>query len=78
MGDEHHDGMPAAVEVCLGVFTAVGTAIAAAGVALLALGRLRPTAMLEPAGARAGAAVTRALEARADPPPCSLFCVWRR
>lgn len=73
----HHDGTAAAVEMCLGVFTAVGAAVAAIALGVLALGRWRTPLALLPVGAlrRAG---TRAPEARAGPPPLAQLCVWRR
>jgi hypothetical protein len=77
-GDRMHDGMRAiaAVEMCLAV-VAVGTAVAAAGVALIAVIRLRPPLPVLPAGARIGASASRTW-ARAGPPLLTTLCVCRR
>jgi hypothetical protein len=75
----HHDGMGATVEMCLGVFTAVGAAVAAVALGVLALGRWRTPLTLLPAGAlTVRLAGRRGPEARAGPPPLSRLCVWRR
>jgi hypothetical protein len=78
MGGMHHDGMSAAIEMCVGAFIAVGAAVVAVAIGILALGRwptldeIFPAGGLVPAGARAP-------EARAGPPPpLSQLCVWRR
>jgi hypothetical protein len=78
MSDVHHDGMGAAIEMCLGAFTAVGATVVAVALGILALGRWPASPALTPAGALACAG-TRAPEARAGPPPrhCSQLCVWR-
>jgi hypothetical protein len=77
-GDRMHDGTGAiaAVEICLAV-VAVGTAVAAAGVALIAGIRLRPPVLVLPAGARIGASASRTW-ARAGPPLLTTLCVCRR
>jgi hypothetical protein len=74
-GDMHHDGMGTVVELCLGVFTAVGVAVAAIAIALRSFGRCRPPALLP-----AGVAFVRwclTVEPRAGPAPQSLLCIWR-
>jgi hypothetical protein len=78
MSDMHHDGMGTAIEMCIGAFTAIGAAVVAVAIGILALGRwptpvdLFPTAGRLPIGARAP-------EARAGPHPLfSQLCVWRR
>jgi hypothetical protein len=78
MGDMHHDGMSAAIEMCVAAFTAVGAAVVAAAIGILALGRWLTTDELFPAGGLVPAGA-RAPEARAGPPPpFSQLCVWRR
>lgn len=78
MSDMHHDGMSAAVEMCVGAFVAVGTAVAAVAIGILALGRWLSVIELLPTGSRTPAGA-RAREARAGPPPLlSQLCVWRR
>jgi hypothetical protein len=78
MGDLHHDGMAsAAVELCLGVFVAVGTAVAAVGMALLALGPRRPPAALLAVGL-SGACSRPQPRARPGPALLTLLCVSRR
>jgi ABC-type anion transport system duplicated permease subunit len=51
MGDMHPDGMGSAIEMCLGAFTAVGAAVIAVAVGVLALGRwlIRPS-LVSPVG----------------------------
>lgn len=50
-GDADHEmGMGAAIEMCLGAFTAVGTAVVAVALGLIALGRWRPPACVMPTG----------------------------
>jgi hypothetical protein len=75
-GDMYHGGIGTVVELCLGVFTAVGVAVAAIAIALGSFGRrIRPRSLLP-----AGVAIVRrrlALEPRAGPPPQSLLCIWR-
>jgi hypothetical protein len=74
----HHDGMAsAAVELCLGVFVAVGTAVAAVGMALLALGPRRPPAALLAVGL-SGACSRPPPRARPGPALLTLLCVSRR
>jgi hypothetical protein len=78
MGDMHHDaGMGTAMELCLGVFVAVGAAAAAVAIGLIWLGGRRPPVDLQAVGL--SAAVTRP-EARARPGPAvlTLLCVCRR
>jgi hypothetical protein len=75
-GDIHHGGMGPVVELCLGVFTAVGVAVAAIAIALRTFGRwVRPRSLWP-----VGVAIVRrrlTLEPRAGPPPQSLLCIWR-
>ena len=76
--DLHHDmGINAAAEMCLAVFTAAGTTLAAAGLAVLALGRWRPTFTLLPVGVLAALEVPVA-KARHGPAAASVLCVSRR
>lgn len=74
----HHDGHGDAVaELCLGVLTAVGTAVAVGGLVLLAAGRrlLRDAGALLPlTGADRTAPAPRPPRARAGP---SFLCVMR-
>jgi hypothetical protein len=83
----HHSGLPMAmhdgagmgsvVEMCLGVFTAVGAALVAAGFAVLALGRWRPARML-PAPAPRRVAIAPVARARHGPFVVCVLCVSRR
>lgn len=73
MDDDH--GMSAAIEMCLGMMTAVGAAVVAFALGVLALGRWRPTPTLTPVGLRARPPVPRA---RAGPVLLCLLCVSRR
>jgi hypothetical protein len=75
-GDMHHGGMGAMVELCLGVFTAVGVAVAAIAIALGWLGRrIRPRRLLLTDVNLVGRRLP--LEPRAGPPPQQLLCIWR-
>ena len=76
-GAMHDAGMGTAIELCLGVFTAVGVAVAAVGLALRALGRWNTPPRLLPLG-RLVAVRRLSLEPRAGPPGQPLLCVWRR
>jgi hypothetical protein len=77
MGDGHHEmGMGSVVETCLATFTAVGTAVAAIAVALIALGRWRPPLRLWPSSVWLAPAPTP--RARPGPALLSLLCVSRR
>lgn len=78
MGAEHHDAdMVAAAEMCLGVFTAVGAAIMAVALALIALGRWRPAIVISPYGVLwAGSPPQPRI--RAGPALLVLLCVSRR
>ena len=71
-----HDGMTAVVELCVGAFTAVGTAIAAVTLGVLALGRW-PTQLGRFPGGGLAVATSRAPGARAGPRLLSELCVWR-
>lgn len=75
MHEEH--GMSAAIELCLGVMTAIGTAIMATAVGVFAVGRWRLTPSLRPVGLvlQAHPPMPRA---RAGPPLLRLLCVNRR
>ena len=75
-GDGHH-GAGVAIELCLGVFTAVGAAVAAAAIGTVALGRWRPPSTVSSAGLSAAAEVP-SIGARAGPLILSLLCVSRR
>jgi hypothetical protein len=75
-GDMHHGGMGTIVELCLGVFTAVGVAVAAIAIALGWLGRrIRPRRLLLTNVNLVGRRLP--LEPRAGPPPQQLLCIWR-
>jgi len=83
----HHDGMAmggmgghdmsVALDICLGVMSAVGTAVIAVAFGLLSLARLRLAWIQIPAGpvVRSRPPVPRA---RAGPPLLCLLCVSRR
>ena len=77
MPDMHHDGVSAAIEMCLGAFTALGAAVAAVAIAMLALCRW-PSVSKLPDGASLTLGGACAPEARAGPPPLAQLCVWRR
>ena len=76
-GEMDHAGMGTAIELCLGVFTAVGVAVAAVGLGLRSLGRWDAPPRLLPLAVRL-AARRLTLEPRAGPPGQPLLCVWRR
>lgn len=73
----HGTGMSAAVEMCLAALTAVGAAVAAVVVGLIALGRWRPPLVLEGAGLCV-AVRSPVPRARAGPGLLLLLCVSRR
>ena len=78
MADGHHDaGMGAAAEMCLAAFTAVGAAVVAIVVGLIALGRWRPPLRIAPSALwlSAGPPLPRA---RAGPGLLLVLCVSRR
>jgi hypothetical protein len=78
MGEMHSDpGMSTPMEFCLGVVLAVGAAVAAVGVAALALGRWRPPTDLGAVGLSL-ASVRPEPRARASPTLLSLLCISRR
>lgn len=78
MGAMHHDGgMPAVMTVCLAALCAVGAAVVAIAVGMLALGRWPVVQRRCPRVSGAWQAPRWAL-ARAGPPPSLLFCVIRR
>jgi hypothetical protein len=76
MDMDHHEALGAVAELCLGVFTAVGAAVIAVAVALLALGRRRSprtARMTGPSPARLPVA-----RARHGPAVVAVLCVDRR
>jgi hypothetical protein len=78
MGEMHSDpGMSTPMELCLGVVLAVGAAVAAGGVAALALGRWRSPTDLGAVGLSL-ASVRPEPRARASPTLLSLLCISRR
>jgi hypothetical protein len=76
-GDMEHAGMGTAIELCLGVFTAVGVAVAAIAFGPRSLGRWDTSARLLPLGVRL-VARWLTLQPRAGPPGQPLLCIWRR
>lgn len=74
-----HDGMPmsAAVEMCLGAFTAVGAAVLAVALGSISLGRWRLTRSFMPATA-SWLAPSPLPRARAGPALLLLLCVNQR
>jgi hypothetical protein len=77
MGDMHHGGMGPVVELCLGVVTAVGIAVAAVAIARHSVGGWgKPRRLLPVAASIVRRRVT--LEPRAGPSPQALLCIWRR
>lgn len=78
MGDAHHEsGMSTAVEMCLAAFLAVGAAVVAVAVALIALGRWRPPLTPTPSALALWASPPLP-RARAGPALLLLLCVSRR
>ena len=77
MDGGHDVGMGAAIEMCLGVFTAVGAAVAAAGLAILALGPPRALATA-PGELALPWRPSPTARARHGPELLSLLCVSRR
>jgi hypothetical protein len=78
MGGMHADhGMTAAIEMCLGVMSAIGAAVLAVAIGVLALGRWRPAPVLTPVGL-ALQAHPPLPRARAGPPLLCLLCISRR
>lgn len=78
MGDMHHaDGVEGAIELCLGVFAAVGAAVAVVALGMVALGRWRPPTVACAVGLSRVAAAAGP-RARAGPTLVSLLCVCRR
>jgi hypothetical protein len=70
-------GMGAVAEMCLGVFTSVGAALAVAGWAVLALGRWRPGRM-PLLGAALRVPSVPVARARHGPAAVCVLCVSRR
>ena len=78
MDGMHHDaGVGAAIELCVGVFVAVGATVLAAAIGLLALGRWRPQAALDAVGLSRASARPEP-RARAGPALLSQLCISRR
>lgn len=78
MSNAHHDsGVVALAEMCLGVFTAVGAAVVAVALGLLALGRWRPAILLSLGGVLEHPRALRP-RTRAGPALLLLLCVSRR
>ena len=78
LGNMHHaDGIDVAVELCVGVFTAVGTAVAVVALGMVALGRWRP-AMVACAVGLSQVAEAVGPRTRAGPALGLLLCVCRR
>ncbi len=76
--DMHQDmGMGAVAQMCLGVFTAVGAAFVAAGLAVLMLGRLSPSRTLAPSSPLPARPLPVA-RARHGPDAVAFLCVSRR
>jgi len=75
-GDMHHTGMGTALELCLGVVTAVGAGVAALALALRSLGWRTLRRLLAPDVRLVPPRLTP--EPRAGPPAQPLLCVWRR
>ena len=76
MGDMHHSmGAGVIVELCLGVFAAVGAAVVAFALGAIALGRWRPVVVFAPA-MLPGARVAEA-RGRDGPALLRLLCVCR-
>lgn len=78
IGAAHHESEIVAVtEMCLGVFTAIGAAVVAVGLALVAFGRCRPAILRDPAGVLRAARLGFP-RVRAGPTLLVLLCVSRR
>ena len=77
MGDMHHQtGAGAMVQLCLGVFAAVGAAVVAIALGVIELGRRRTTLLFAPPTLAFGAPVT-APRGRDGPALLCLLCVHR-
>jgi len=77
-GGTHHDMAMTAAELCVGVFTAVGTAVAAISLGFLALGRWPTPALLAPTAWISVWGSGPCPSARAGPSLLAVVCVWRR
>lgn len=78
LGETHHEmAMSSAVEMCLAAFTAVGAAVVAIVVGLIALGRRRPPPRLTPSALSLSDRPPLP-RARAGPDLLLLLCVSRR
>jgi hypothetical protein len=74
----HHDGaLGAVMELCTGVFVAIGSVAASVALGLIAMGRWRPPVDLRPVGL-SGAVAWHEPRARAGPVLLSFVCVCRR
>ena len=73
---QHGPGLPAAAEMCLGVFTAAVAFVVALGI--IAVDRFAPAMSLTPSGPLLRAARPPELRARAGPGLRSLLCISRR
>jgi hypothetical protein len=72
----HHGGIGGVVELCLGVFTAVGATAAAVAIALRSVRRWsRPLGMVPICVPTVRRRLT--LEPRAGPSSQALLCIWR-
>jgi hypothetical protein len=76
MDMHEHGGVGAVIQMCLGVFTAVGAAFVAVTAALITL-RRRPTRVLLPRAASSALDAPLA-RARHGPAAVSILCVRRR
>ncbi|MFP5364512.1 MAG: hypothetical protein ACLGI5_17485 [Thermoleophilia bacterium] len=78
VGAAHHDQeMVEVAGMCLGIFTAVGAAVVAVGLALVAFGRRRPAIRHHPHGVLRAARLPFP-RVRAGPALLVLLCVSRR
>lgn len=77
MDTQHEAAMGAAVELCLGVFTAIGTVLVASGCTVAAAARWRPALTLLSTGTPTPTKVPVA-RARHGPAAVAVLCVSRR
>lgn len=73
----HDVGAMSGVEMCLGALTAIGSAVVAVAVGILALGRWKPVLLVAPTVQRLAADVPHPVP-RAGPRLLELLCVSRR
>lgn len=76
-GGMHHEMAMTAVELCVGALTAIGAAVAALSLGVIALGRWSPPAIHGHAAWLAVARNGQRPEARAGPSLLPVICVWR-